>query len=38
MYPNGVRTAGVLGAGTVQLAAQTRHQVIVCDNSVEALG
>src|SRR5436305_1644066 len=38
----GVRTVGVLGVGTmgagiVQLAAQTGHRVVACDLSVEAL-
>jgi len=38
----GVRTVGVLGVGTmgagiVQLAAQTGHPVVACDQSVEAL-
>ncbi|MEJ7872618.1 MAG: 3-hydroxyacyl-CoA dehydrogenase NAD-binding domain-containing protein, partial [Rubrobacteraceae bacterium] len=38
----GVRTVGVLGVGTmgagiVQLAAQTGHEVVACDLSVEAL-
>jgi 3-hydroxybutyryl-CoA dehydrogenase len=38
----GIRTVGVLGAGTmgagiIQLAAQTGHEVIACDLSVEAL-
>ena len=38
----GVRTVGVLGVGTmgagiVQLAAQTGHQVVACDSNVEAL-
>ena len=38
----GVRTVGVLGVGTmgagiVQLAAQTGHLVVACDQSVEAL-
>lgn len=42
MNPNGPQTVGVLGVGTmgagiVQLAAQTGHQVIACDNNVEAL-
>jgi threonine dehydrogenase-like Zn-dependent dehydrogenase len=40
--PNGVRTVGVLGIGTmgagiVQLAAQTGHRVVACDLSVDAL-
>jgi 3-hydroxybutyryl-CoA dehydrogenase len=40
--PNGVRTVGVLGVGTmgagiVQLAAQTGHRVVACDLSVDAL-
>jgi 3-hydroxybutyryl-CoA dehydrogenase len=40
--PNGVRAVGVLGVGTmgagiVQLAAQTGHRVVACDLSVEAL-
>jgi 3-hydroxybutyryl-CoA dehydrogenase len=40
--PNGVRTVGILGVGTmgagiVQLAAQTGHQVVACDLSVHAL-
>ena len=39
---NAVHTVGVLGTGTmgagiVQLAAQTGHRVIACDQSVEAL-
>ena len=42
MEPDGVRTLGVLGVGTmgsgiVQLAAQTGHEVVACDRSVEAL-
>jgi 3-hydroxybutyryl-CoA dehydrogenase len=40
--PHGVRTVGILGVGTmgagiVQLAAQTSHRVVACDLSVEAL-
>jgi 3-hydroxybutyryl-CoA dehydrogenase len=40
--PNGVGAVGVLGVGTmgagiVQLAAQTGHRVVACDLSVEAL-
>ena len=39
----GIRTVGVLGVGTmgagiVQLAAQTGHEVIACDSEVEAQG
>ena len=42
MDGRGVRTVGVLGVGTmgagiVQLAAQTGHQVVACDSNVEAL-
>ncbi len=42
MGPDGVYTIGVLGVGTmgagiIQLAAQTGHEVIACDLSVEAL-
>ena len=42
MDEGGVRTVGVLGVGTmgagiVQLAAQTGHGVIACDSNVEAL-
>src|SRR5215210_5612064 len=42
MDSNGVHTVGVLGVGTmgagiVQLAAQTGHQVVACDLSVYAL-
>ena len=35
--PVGVLGAGAMGAGIVQLAAQTGHQVVACDLSVEAL-
>jgi 3-hydroxybutyryl-CoA dehydrogenase len=39
---SGVRTVGVLGVGTmgagiVQLAAQTGHEVVACDSNVKAL-
>jgi 3-hydroxybutyryl-CoA dehydrogenase len=42
MDSNGAHTVGILGCGTmgagiVQLAAQTGHQVVACDRSVEAL-
>jgi 3-hydroxybutyryl-CoA dehydrogenase len=42
MDPNGVRTVGILGVGTMgsgiaQLAAQTGHDVVACDPDVEAL-
>jgi 3-hydroxybutyryl-CoA dehydrogenase len=42
MDSNGIHTVGVLGVGTmgagiVQLAAQTGHKVVACDLSVEAL-
>ena len=42
MDGEGVWTVGVLGVGTmgvgiVQLAAQTGHPVVACDQSVEAL-
>ncbi len=42
MNEAGVRTVGILGVGTmgagiVQLAAQTGHPVVACDQSVEAL-
>lgn len=42
MYSNGVHAVGVLGVGTmgagiVQLAAQTSHEVVACDSNVEAL-
>jgi 3-hydroxybutyryl-CoA dehydrogenase len=42
MYSNGAHTVGVLGVGTmgagiVQLAAQTSHEVVACDSNVEAL-
>lgn len=33
----GVLGAGTMGAGIIQLAAQSGHKVIACDNSVEAL-
>ena len=33
----GVLGAGTMGAGIIQLAAQTGHEVIACDLSVEAL-
>ena len=33
----GVLGVGTMGAGIVQLAAQTGHQVVACDSSVEAL-
>ncbi len=33
----GVLGTGTMGAGIVQLAAQSGHDVIACDNSVEAL-
>jgi 3-hydroxybutyryl-CoA dehydrogenase len=40
--PSGIQTVGVLGVGTmgagiVQLAAQTGHRVVACDLSVDAL-
>jgi 3-hydroxybutyryl-CoA dehydrogenase len=34
----GVLGTGTMGAGIVQLAAQSGHAVIACDSSVEALG
>ena len=42
MDGGGPQTVGVLGVGTmgggiVQLAAQTGHSVVACDQSVEAL-
>jgi len=42
MRANGVHTLGVLGVGTmgagiVQLAAQTGHEMVACDLSVQAL-
>jgi hypothetical protein len=42
MDPNGAQRAGVLGVGTmgadiVKLAAQTGHEVVACDRSVEAI-
>ena len=42
MCPDGVYTIGVLGVGTmgagiVQLAAQTGHEVVAYDADVEAL-
>ena len=42
MDESGVRTVGVLGVGTmgagiVQLAAQTGHEVVACDSNVKAL-
>ncbi len=33
----GVLGTGTMGAGIVQLAAQSGHAVIACDSSVEAL-
>ena len=33
----GVLGTGTMGAGIVQLAAQSGHEVIACDASVEAL-
>ncbi len=33
----GVLGAGTMGAGIIQLAAQTGHEVVACDHSVEAL-
>nr|WP_266096601.1 3-hydroxyacyl-CoA dehydrogenase NAD-binding domain-containing protein [Rubrobacter marinus] len=33
----GVLGVGTMGAGIVQLAAQTGHSVVACDTSVEAL-
>ena len=33
----GVLGVGTMGAGIVQLAAQTGHSVVACDQSVEAL-
>jgi 3-hydroxyacyl-CoA dehydrogenase len=33
----GVLCVGMMGAGIVQLAAQTGHGVIACDSHVEAL-
>ena len=35
--PIGVLGVGTMGAGIVQLAAQTGHPVVACDQSVEAL-
>ena len=37
MDPLGVLGTGTMGAGIVQLAAQTGHRVIACDTSIEAL-
>ncbi len=33
----GVLGAGTMGAGIIQLAAQTGHEVVACDHSIEAL-
>ncbi|HVF02606.1 MAG TPA: 3-hydroxyacyl-CoA dehydrogenase NAD-binding domain-containing protein [Rubrobacteraceae bacterium] len=33
----GVLGVGTMGAGIVQLAAQTGHSVVACDQSIEAL-